>query len=852
MINKTLRIFVLVCTILISHFYSYAVKRYEIPLIKDNTIKIDAELSEWQNFATPIVLGEKSQVTRGSWDGKDDLSAEVYVCMDSKNLYIAAKVRDNVPAHNLSTNDSIYNGDCIELYIGEKTTDKPKKFYTPTDYQIGFKAGSEVQVWSWSNIAEVLGRNEIKDAKVVVKKWQDNKGYNIEASVPLNYLLYVVPLASKEYLFDIAIDDADTGKIRKSQLTWNGDGEGWQMTTVWGEAVLKKVEEFQFFNIYTPLKKNVTPKGEKLRIYAIENFLPVENAEIVVGDKSYKTSKDGYAEVLLKGSGKIKLTGKHKNQTVTEEIVLIPKKEPLPIKINQVGYLPTAKKLVLVDKEAAEFEVVDVKNNKVVFKGKLEYKGVDRSSKDKIWIGDFSALTTQGIYKIVIPSLNEESYEFRIADNIYNDVFYKVMRSYYLQRCGIEIDDKITGFKKGPCHNRPAEFHPSLNKKGTLEVNGGWHDAGDYGKYLPSAAVTVGQFLLLYEIMPEKFKDKELDIPESGNGIPDILDEVRYELEWMLKMQDKDGVVYHKATTKEFPSLWTPPEKDNDTIYIIGIMSHDVGVFAANMAQAARIYQKFDPAFAKKCLEAAKRAWEWLEKNGFIGFKNPPDINTGEYPVGQDDSARFWAAAELYLTTGEQKYFDYVKSNYNKQFSGRGPITNISWDMVHPIAYYSLYFNPKTDAGLKEFIKTQIIQTADSVLRLVNLKDNYYNTGLLEFTYTSNKRVLASGVTLLMAYIISKDQKYLDACLEQLNYIFGKNPLTKSYVSGLGSDYPQNIHNRLTLSKNLVFPGLLVQGPNSDTLGPKGYYDVPDSWLTNENAIDFSAPLVFLSAYFKK
>ncbi|MEN3014347.1 MAG: glycoside hydrolase family 9 protein [Endomicrobiia bacterium] len=832
--------------------YIYCSKKYEIPLIKDNIIKVDGEILEWNTFGKPIILNEKSLVTRGSWDGVNDLSAEIYVAMDSKNLYLAAKVRDNVPAHNLSTNDSIYNGDCIELYIGEKTPDKPKKFYTPTDYQIGFKAGSDVQVWSWSNISEVLARGEVKNARLVVKKWQDNKGYNLEASVPLENLIYVVPIDSKEYLFDVAIDDADEGKLRKSQLTWNGDGEGWQMTTVWGSAILKKVDDFQFFNIYTPLKKNLTPKGEKVKIYAVSNFSSIEGVQISVDNKNYYTNKESYAEVLLKGSGRTKITGKHKDQTVTKEVVLVLKKEPLPIKINQVGYLPTSKKIVLVDKEATEFEVIDVKTSKVVFKGKLENKGIDRSSKDNIWEGDFSQLTTPGRYKIFIPSLNEESYEFVIAENIYNEVFYKVMRSYYLQRCGIEIDDKITGFKKGPCHNRPAEFHPSLNKKGTLEVNGGWHDAGDYGKYLPSAAVTVGQFLLLYEIMPEKFKDKELDIPESGNGIPDLLDEVRYELEWMLKMQDKDGVVYHKATTKEFPSLWTPPEKDNDTIYIIGVMSHNVGVFAANMAQAARIYKKYDVQFANKCLEAAKKAWSWLEKNGFVGFKNPSDINTGEYPVGQDESARFWAAAELYLTTGEQKYYDYVKLNYTKQFSGRGPITNISWDMVHPIAYYSLYFNSKTEPPLKEFIKTQIIQTADGILRLINIKDNFYRTGLLEFTYTSNKRVLASGVTLLMAYIITKDNKYLDACLEQLNYVFGKNPLTKSYVTGLGSDYPQNVHNRLTLSKGIVFPGLLVQGPNSDTLGPKGYFDVPDSWLTNENAIDFSAPLVVLSAYFKK
>jgi endoglucanase len=288
-----------------------------------------------------------------------------------------------------------------------------------------------------------------------------------------------------------------------------------------------------------------------------------------------------------------------------------------------------------------------------------------------------------------------------------------------------------------------------------------------------------------------------------------------------------------------------------DTIYIIGVESHDVGVFAANMAQAARVYKKFDPVFAEKCLNAAKKAWGWLEKNPFIGFKNPPDVNTGEYPVGQDESARVWAAAELYLATGDEKYHTYFKQNLNKNFAGRGPITNISWDMVHPIGYLSYLFNPKGDPAVKEFIKNQLLQTADSVVRLATLDKNFYQTTLLEFTYTSNKRLLAAAVTLMFADMVSNNPKYKEIMLEQLNYIFGKNPITKCYVTGVGSDSPENPHNRLVLSKGVMIPGLLVQGPNSETLGPKGYYDVADSWSTNENAIDFSAPLVLLLAYYR-
>lgn len=848
--NKSkILIFIAALTVLINNML--AVKQTNIYLVREGYVQLDGNLDEYKGLS-PILLNERSMVTRGSWDGVNDVSAEVYVLMDHKNLYVAAKVVDNVPAHNLCVNDSIYNGDCIEIYIGEKTSDKPKNFYTSTDYQIGIKIDvNSPQVWSWNNTSEVLGRNEIKNTKVVIKKHSDGKGYNLEASIPLENFLYIIPLENKEFIFDVAIDDADEGKLRKSQLTWNGDGEGWQKPSVWGLATTKRVHESSSFNIYVPIKKNVSLKGELVKIYALSDFKPVSQVEIDVEGKKYTTNQQGYAEVLLKKGGRNKISAKYKDTTTTKEVVVVIKKEVNPIKINQVGYFIDAPKKFLVDKEATEFEIVNVSDGKIVYKGKLIPKGIDRISKDNVWEGDFTEFKTPGKYKIIIKPSGDESYVFKIGNDIYKDVFYKVMRSYFLQRCGIDIDDKITGFKLTACHNRPAVFHPSLKKSGSLEVNGGWHDAGDYGKYIPSAAVTVGQFLLLYEIMPEKFSDKELDIPESGNGIPDILDEVRYELEWMLKMQDKDGVVYHKATTKEFPSLWTPPEKDLDTIYIIGIMSHDVGVFAATMAQAARIYKKFDTAFAEKCLIAAKKAWEWLEKNPFIGFKNPPDINTGEYPVGQDESARVWAAVELYLTTGDEKYNNYFKQNYNKSFAGRGPITNISWDMVHPIGYFSYLFNPKGDPSVKEFIKNQLLQTADSIVRLAELDKNFYQTTLLEFTYTSNKRLLAAAVTLMFADKISPNQKYKNIILEQLNYIFGKNPLTKCYVTGVGSDYPENPHNRLVLSKGVMIPGLLVQGPNSETLGPKGYYDVADSWSTNENAIDFSAPLVLLLANYK-
>lgn len=831
------------------------VAKEAIIVTTDKKIIIDGILDEWTE-AIPVILNDKKQLTYGKneWKGPHDLSAEVYLMVDHKNLYLAAKVKDDYPAINNNCKAGIYNGDCIELYIGMDPTQQ-KTVYTPLDYQFGFSVGNPIdppEIWCFSAVSAICGSGNIKDGEICINKWSDNKGYNLEAKIPLRNFMYFIPIEGRKFKFDIAVDDCDEGKLRKTQLTWHGDGSGWQDPTVWGSATIVRKDsgEDTELHLYFPEKIQLTGLEEKVDVYVLKNFTGVNAAKILVENKEYFTDESGKAIPTVKKTGRGKIIAQLGNKKIEREYFVLSVK---PIIVNQVGYLPDRPKIFFVTKPATSFYLIDLKTDKTVYHGKLIYKGIDRSSKDTIWEGDFSDFSVPGRYKIAIPEIEEESYPFKIERNVYFDVYYKVMRSYFLQRCGEPIDDKITGFKKGFCHMQKAELHPSTGEKGFLDVSGGWHDAGDYGRYLPTANITVGHFLLLYQLFPDRFKDGELNIPESGNGIPDILDETRYELEWMLKMQRADGGVYHKVTTKQFPDMWLPPERDTDPLYICKVNTPVTEGFAAAMAMAARVYQKFDPEFAKKCLQASKKAWKFSNANEFIGFSNPKDISTGEYAIGLNDHTRFWAAVELYLTTGEEEYHTYVKEHYTKIFSGREAITGISWDMVHTLGMYSYYFGDRGDPTIKNYIKMKTISTADSIIKnLINMKDNFYKTALLEFTYTSNRRIAAGSVILLMANLMHPKREYEDNALEQLHYILGRNTLNKCYVTGVGTDYPQKPHNRLVVSKDIMIPGLLVQGPNDPVKGPKGYYDVIESFLTNENAIDFSAPLVVLTAYFSK
>jgi endoglucanase len=537
--------------------------------------------------------------------------------------------------------------------------------------------------------------------------------------------------------------------------------------------------------------------------------------------------------------------------------------------INQVGYPSYSKKYVFISKPVDSFRVINISDGKIYFSGKpdLSVSG-DASTGLNIYKGDFSALNKNGVY-IIITSNNDSSYQFSISDSIYNDVYRKVLKGFYFQRCGIDLTSVYAGqYTHSKCHQLDGVLHSSTSLSGYISSAGGWHDAGDYGKYVINAGVTVGTLLMGYELFPSRFAFDDLNIPESNNKIPDILDEIRYELNWLLTMQDSNsGGVYAKLTRETFEDF-SMPQNDQAIRWIYQISSAATADFAAMMAKAGRIYQKFDQFFAATCLNAAKKAWNYLTLHTSIvpagGFKNPSGTSTGEYGDMDDRDERIWAAAELFITTAEDVYHNYFLAHYQDKSLFNSAM---GWQDVGSLALLAYLTNDNSKkntaannkilSSLGSFCQKIYIRKLTDGFDLVISKDEYY--------WGSNSVLLNDAILLYIYGNYVNTTLYMDIALEQLNYIFGVNYYGKSYVTGVGSNPVMNPHHRPSASDGIKapVPGLLAGGPdknlednilkanfNQNTPPAVCYSDNKDSYASNEIAINWNAPLVFLTGAF--
>ncbi len=521
--------------------------------------------------------------------------------------------------------------------------------------------------------------------------------------------------------------------------------------------------------------------------------------------------------------------------------------------VNQVGYLPSQLKRVISDQPAKRF-TVEEKTGKTVFTGKFTRVN-DITSKKKIWVGDFTQLSQPGEYRVKVAGVGD-SYPFMIDANIYNQVLDLAMRSYYLQRCGITLNDKETGLAHPKCHKNDgviARKDGFYNAGQQLNCMGGWHDAGDYGKYTPTTAVTIAYMLATYELWPEKFKDGQFRIPESGNAIPDILDEARIGLEWLLTMQRPDGAIYHKLAGSRWPSN-VSPDDEYQTRYIYGISTADTGKFAATMAIAARVWRTWDRQFADRAYQAALKAWEFLADHGFIwDHLDLDDDGSGAYPKTDDLADRIWAALELStLTATKQPIKEWVAQLDSYR------LTNVSWEDSAALGFFDYTRSQNALPEIKAITTRKLIDLANQNLNSALASGYRYTLNFSEFGWASNKEGLSRGITMLLANQLWPKPEYRENALAQLDFVLGLNPLSKCFVTGIGSDSPLNIHHRLAVATGKIVPGLLAGGPNNKSesgaepigKGPYSYVDGSQSYSSNEPAIDYNAALLFTAAAF--
>lgn len=538
------------------------------------------------------------------------------------------------------------------------------------------------------------------------------------------------------------------------------------------------------------------------------------------------------------------------------------------IKLDQVGYEPGAPKIALVVAQQAgtKFQVRRALDSTVVFEGKLSAPMQDADSGDSVQTADFTALGKDGAYYLDVSGVGR-SWDFSIGKDVYQRAYYLAMRSYYGQRCGAAVDlgPEFPGYKHAACHLAGA-YHDSSGKTGPHPSMGGWHDAGDYGRYIVNSGISTGTLMWAWELFGARVKRIKLNLPESGNNTPDILNEVRWNLEWMLSMQEEDGGVWHKQTSERFPGF-VMPEDDTTVSYVIGTgaapfkSSGATADFAAVMAIAGRVYQPFDPAFAQKCLEAAKRAWTWLDKNPDILFHNPTGVSTGDYGDRDCADERLWAAAELWRATHDNDYQKYFLAHFNTYIQSIRPDGPPGWGNVAPLALWTYVLGQGNDVVAASAIRKASLSAADQIVERTRMNGYRISLTSANYVWGSNGIDANYGMQLLVANVMQPDRKYVETALDHLHYLLGRNTFSLCWVTRLGENPFRHPHHRPSGADHGAepWPGLLSGGPNRsrqdlamkklpDLPPAKMYLDEQDSYASNEVAINWNGPLVFVLA----
>jgi len=548
-----------------------------------------------------------------------------------------------------------------------------------------------------------------------------------------------------------------------------------------------------------------------------------------------------------------------------------------PIKLNQVGYYPNDEKVAVLEAEtkAQKATLVDAKG-KTVWTGKVTRKATSPWSGKVRSVVDFSSVTKAGNYTL---KAGRYSQPVVIAQHAFHDINIAAIKSYYLQRTGMPIEEKYAGVYARPAAHPDTMVlvHPSAANEarpaGTVISSPyGWYDAGDFNKYIVNSGFTVGMLLLAYQQEPEYFDKLNLNIPESGNDVPDFLDEIMYNLRWMITMQDPtDGGVYHKLTTPSFEGFIMPIDAHQQR-YVVQKSTAATLDYAASMALAARIYRKYPEhkAFCDEAMRRAELAYAWAVQHPYEWYDQPgynktcqPQVSTGMYPdelVSIADEF-FWAATELYLATSQTGYLMQAKQFAPNVFAL--PV----WGELSGLAMFewcvaAQHTNSIVAQQMAQQFRPLILATLDDYMQDVATScfQAPFGNRAEQFIWGSNAEMCAGmGVSLLVAYQLTGDKKYLTGALENANYLMGCNALGYCFITGFGTQQVMHPHQRISSADGIEapLPGFLAGGPNrgqQDGLNypssapDESYLDEEPSYASNEIAINWNAYLVNLLA----
>ena len=450
---------------------------------------------------------------------------------------------------------------------------------------------------------------------------------------------------------------------------------------------------------------------------------------------------------------------------------------------------------------------------------------------------------------------------FTVGPGAWDKVTRALIKGLYFQRCGCALEPAYAGPYCHPaCHTAPAGDweNPGVRRR----ITGGWHDAGDYGKYTAPGAVAAAHLLYAWKLFPQGCSG-DLDIPETGNGLPDILNEARYELEWLLQMQRSDGAFHSKLTKKRF-APFIMPQDDLEPEYLMPVCHCATADACACLALASRVYRTFDVPFANRMLLSAGRAWAWLQGHpDYVPFTNPEGVNTGRYGSPTDVSNRFWAACEMFAATGEHAFREAAEALYARGIS----LTQFGWQSVGGMAALCCLFDLRESAGNTLYTELKKDFLRESGEALILSGNSGYGTALApdRYVWGSILPILSGAMTMIMNTLMTGRQDMRDAASLQWHYALGLNALDLCFVTGFGTRSVMFPHHRPSGADQVEapVPGLISGGPNNvfcypqtrEKLGeetpPARYFlDETPSADTNEIAVYWNSPAVFTGAYF--
>jgi endoglucanase len=526
-----------------------------------------------------------------------------------------------------------------------------------------------------------------------------------------------------------------------------------------------------------------------------------------------------------------------------------PERQHPPIKVNQLGYLPGMRKIAKISAPVKRFRVVDVISGRTVYEAEARLvKENDPFSGDTVYEADFSAVRQPGRYRLEADGL-EPSPAFEIREGIYDQLFVDAMRFYYLQRCNIELTKQYAGdYARPVCHLGDKQ---AVTREGTdpRDVTGGWHDAGDCNKYPPWVRHALFFMLDLYDLKPQAFTDGQLNIPESGNGIPDILDEAAWELDWLLKMQIREGAqagavydrIHEYAAPKRENVEWLQEERR-----LLPPTHEATAVCAAVWARAARTFARV-PALrpkAERYLAAARLAWKRLVADG----AKPEHLLT--------------AGAPLWDTTGEEEYRQAAERALNQLLQEQRQMAvadTLMW-AVYDCSVGVLVLTQREGGGLRQKARAYWQELADRAVQA--WRTDAYSVPLWNsdhYCWSSNQIIAKMGYYALLANQFAQKEEYVQLAEDALHYLLGRNAVATSMVTGYGSRVTtiyHTIYGRSATAKLPTPPGFVPGGVNQwesrgiSAYPSKHFRPDPNNWTLTEPAIYYNAPLVFLAGYF--